>query len=152
MGDHWGTMAGILNIGEMGALALHILTELALLRQENPEGRHTVQHIAGDLQASAHTLQKVARRLIMMQLIEGTRGAAGGLRLVANPKRITLLQVLEGVEGKFNSNGCMFAKRVCPSRARCAFAGVTENMEKMVREYFAATTIAELCSVAAQPA
>ena len=145
-------MAGILNIGEMGALALHILTELALLRDENPEGRHTIHHIAGHLHASAHTLQKVARRLIMMRLVEGTRGANGGLRLVANPKRITLLRVLEGVEGRLDSNGCMFARRVCPSGAQCAFAEVTVNMEKMVLDYFARTTIAELCAVAAESA
>lgn len=145
-------MAGILNINEMGALALHVLAELAALREQNPEDRRTIHHIAEHLHASAHTLQKVSRRLIMMELIEGARGANGGLRLIADPGQINLLEVIEGVEGKISSHGCMFAKRVCPADARCAFSSVTGKMEKMVRDYFANTTIADLCMAAAQPA
>lgn len=145
-------MAGILNIGEMGALALHVLVELAVLRGENPEARRTIQHIAGHLHASAHTLQKVSRRLIMMELVDGARGASGGLKLIADPKRVSLLQVLEGVEGKFKQNNCMFAKRVCPPSAKCAFGQIAGDMEQMVRKYFADTTIADLSAAAAQPA
>ena len=143
-------MAGILNISEMGALALHVLTELAVLREQNPEDRRTIQYIAEHLHASAHTLQKVSRRLITMELIEGTRGVNGGLRLIVAPEKISLLEAIEGVEGKISSHGCMFAKRVCPPEARCAFSNVTGKMEKMVREYFVRTTIADLCAAAVQ--
>lgn len=141
-------MAGILNIGEMGALALHVLAELAVLREQEPDARRTIQHIAGHLHASQHTLQKVARRLIMLEMVEGTRGANGGLRMVAEPGDISLLQVIEGVEGRISSHDCLFAKRVCPPDAGCAFANITGNMEKMVREHFARTTIADLCAAA----
>lgn len=142
------TMAGLLNIGEMGALALHVLVELAVLREKDPKARRTVQDIATQLNASTHTLQKVARRLIIMDLIEGTRGANGGLRLIADPSETTIKQVLEGIEGKFQSNGCMFATRVCPSGAQCAFANVTCVLERRIAEYFTNTTMADLCSSA----
>ena len=145
-------MAGILNIGEMGALALHVLVELAVLREENPDARKSIQSIAGHLHASPHTLQKVSHRLIMMELIDSVRGANGGLRLLADPQRITLLDVLEGVEGKFSSNECLFSKRVCPPSARCAFSKITGEMEQMVRGYFSGTTIADLCAMAMQSA
>ena len=137
-------MAGLLNIGEMGAIALHVLVELAALREESPDERRTAQQIADKLHASVHTLQKVTRRLIVMELVEGTRGANGGLRLIADPKKVTMLQVLEGIEGNLCPNDCMFAKRVCPKEARCAFEGVTGNMERKIRDYFATTTLADL--------
>lgn len=145
-------MAGMVNIGEMGALALHVLVELAVLREEDPAARRTIQHIAGRLRASSHTLQKVSRRLIMMELIDGARGASGGLRLAVDPGRISLLEVIEGVEGKFDRNNCMFAKRVCPPSARCAFAQIAGNMEQMLRRHFSATTIADLRAESMQTA
>lgn len=145
-------MAGLLNVGEMGALALHVLVELAVLREENPDGRRTVQEIAGKLRASAHTLQKVVRRLIVMELVEGTRGANGGLRLAADPERVNMLQVIEGVEGRACSNGCLFAKRVCPEGGKCVFEGVTGVMEKQIRNYFTGTTVADLRDMATQSA
>lgn len=137
-------MAGLLNIGEMGAITLHVLVELATLRRENPEARLTAQEMADRLQASVHTLQKVARRLIMMGLVEATRGVNGGLRLIARPEEVTMLQVVEGVEGRVCSNGCMFAKRVCPSGGRCVFEGLTGVIENKVREYLTGTTLADL--------
>ena len=145
-------MAGLLNVGEMDALALHVLVELAMLREEDSDARKTAQDMAEKLHASVHTLQKVARRLIMLGLVEGTRGASGGLRLLRNPEEITMLQVLEGVEGKRCSNGCLFARRVCPAASACMFEGVTGIMEKKVRDYFAGATLAELRDAAVQPA
>lgn len=145
-------MAGLLNVGEMGALALHVLVELAVLQKNDPEGRMTVQDIADKLQASIHTLQKVARRLIMMEMVEGARGVNGGLKLTGNPETITMLQVVEGIEGKICSNGCMFTKKVCPFGERCVFEGLTGVMEKKVRGYFTRMTLADLAGMAREPA
>lgn len=145
-------MAGLLNVGEMGALGLHVLVELAVLQEDDPNARLTVQDIATKLKASVHTLQKVTRRLITMDLIEGTRGVNGGLRLTANPKSVTMLQAVEGIEGRICSNGCMFAKKVCPAGGKCVFEGLTGIMEKKVREYFTETTLADLVEMARQPA
>lgn len=138
-------MAGLLNISEMGALGLHVALELAGMREEDPTARLTVQEIADKLHASVHTLQKVTRRMIAMGLVEGTRGANGGLRLAEDPEKITMLQIIEGIEGPLCSNKCMFARRVCPDGV-CHFPGVTYEMETKVREYFSSMTIANFTS------
>lgn len=142
-------MAGMLNISEMGSLALHVSVELTLLRDTDPGARLTVQEIADKLHASVHTLQKVSRRLVAIGVLEGTRGANGGLRLQADPKQITMLQIIEGIEGPLCPNGCMFAKRVCPEGA-CRFSGVTGDLERKVRDYFTFTTLADLAVASPQ--
>lgn len=141
-------MAGLLNVGEMGALALHEMVELAALRSRDPDGRLTIQEIAASLQASVHTLQKVTRRLIAMGMVEGTRGAGGGLKLAVDPRTVTMLEIVEGVDRKICSNGCMFSKRVCPEGKKCVFGGLTREMEKKVRDYFTGTTLEDLCKQA----
>lgn len=145
-------MAGLLNVGEMGAQALHVMVELAVLREETPDARYTIQQLAEKLHASVHTLQKVARRLIMLELVGGTRGVNGGLKLIVEPKDVSMLRILEGVEGNLCPNNCMFAKRVCPPGGKCVFEGVTGKMEKMVRDYFTTTTLADLCATAMETA
>lgn len=150
MQERGDSMAGLLNIGEMGALALHVLVELTILAEENPEGKRTVQEMAEKLHASVHTLQKVARRLVMLGIVEGTRGVKGGLRLVGDPRKISMLRVIEGVEGKICCNGCMFAKRVCPKGA-CAFEGITGVLEKNLRTFFATTSLADLAAKTSGP-
>lgn len=145
-------MAGLLNVGEMGALAMHVLVELAVLREEDPEARRTIQEIAQKLCASVHTLQKVTRRLIVMGLVEGARGANGGVKLAAEPETVDMLRVIEGVEGRAPANGCMFAKRVCPPEAECVFDGWTGVLENKVRNNFAETTLANLRDIAMRPA
>lgn len=143
-------MAGLLHIGEMGALALHALVELAVLRDKDAEARRTVQELAGRLHASPHTLQKVSRRLIAMELLDSSRGAAGGLRLAADPADITILQVIEGLEGRICANGCLFAKRVCAEGGPCVFGKFTRKLEKQIRDAFIGTTLADLRDAATE--
>lgn len=141
-------MAGLLNVGEMGALALHVLVELTIVRKKDADARMTVQELAAALKASVHTLQKVARRLVVVGLAEGTRGAGGGLRLAADPEGASMLDILESVEGKIRGNRCLFANRVCSEDKRCLLDDITGTMEQMVRDRFAQTTLADLAAAA----
>lgn len=137
-------MAGLVNIGEMGALALHVLVELAKRREEDPEARLNVADLADKLQASPHTLHKVARRLVDAGLAESARGAAGGLRLAVPAAEISMMRVVEEVDGRICSNGCLFEKRVCPASGMCPFDGVTKGLEEQIRNYLHTTTVEDL--------
>lgn len=138
-------MAGLLNVGEMAALAIHEMVELAILHRQDPEARLTVQDLAERLDASTHTLQKVTRRLISLGYLDGTRGAKGGLRLAIDADRVTLLDIIEGVDGKVDCNHCLFGKRICAKNKRCIFDKLTRILENEVREYLSGTTLEELC-------
>lgn len=137
-------MSGLINIGEMGALALHVVTRLADIRAGDPEARATVQQLAEGFNASAHTLHKVVRRLVLAGFLEGTRGANGGLRLIVPPDKLTLRVVLEEVEGKLGCNGCLFSQRACPADQNCPFHMLTGDLEDQILTYFSNNTIADL--------
>lgn len=137
-------MAGLVNIGEMGALALHILVELAEIRASDQQARLSVGDLAERLGASTHTLHKVAGRLVKAGVLDSSRGASGGLKLDVPPSEITLMQVIEEVDGKPQNNACLFAKRVCPPGAHCPFAALADGIEQQVRDYFLRTTVADL--------
>jgi len=51
--------------------------------------------IAAKYGISLNHLAKVLRALVRARLIESVRGAAGGYRFCGNPKRVTLLDIIE---------------------------------------------------------
>ena len=143
-------MAGLVNIGEMGSLALHILIELAKTRELDVQARLNVNDLARRLGGSVHTIHKVTGRLVKAGMLDSSRGAAGGLKLKMSPDALTLMQAIEAVDGKVNSNSCLFAKRVCLQDAECPFAGLATGIENRVLKYLLETTVADLLA-ARQP-
>jgi Rrf2 family nitric oxide-sensitive transcriptional repressor len=137
-------MAGLLNLGDMTSLALHALVRLTHRRDADPQARSSVAELAEGLFASKHTLHKVATRLATAGFVETGRGPGGGIRLTADPSDLTLLRVVEAMEGPVPTDGCLFANRVCGPDAPCAFSCLTRGLEQHIREYFTKNTIRSL--------
>lgn len=72
-------------------LALYSALEFAA----DPQRQLSAGEIAGKYRVSPHHLAKVLRRLGRAGLLSAVRGAGGGYRFAANPKRITLMDVIE---------------------------------------------------------
>lgn len=137
-------MSGLLNVGEMGALALHAMLEVGKKERKGFTGWISTTEIAETLEASRHTLHKVVKRLVQAGLLSSARGPLGGVRLQKSAEEVTLLQILEAVDGDIAPGGCLFARRVCSVKSICQFCGITSDLEQMVRGYFTNTTLSEL--------
>ncbi len=59
------------------------------------EGQVPAAEIAAKYGISLNHLAKVLRALVRARLVESVRGAAGGYRFCGNPKRVTLLDIIE---------------------------------------------------------
>jgi Rrf2 family protein len=76
------------------ALALCSVIEFAL----HPGQQVSAAEIAARYRVSAHHLAKVLSELARAGIVESVRGAGGGYRFTANPRRLTLLDVIEQFE------------------------------------------------------
>ncbi|MBL8325393.1 MAG: Rrf2 family transcriptional regulator [Rubrivivax sp.] len=81
-------------------LALYSVLEFAA----RPSEHVAAGEVAGKFGESAHHLAKVLSELVRAGIVESVRGVGGGYRFVANPKRLTLLDVIRlfeslGAEG-----------------------------------------------------
>ncbi|OGA71338.1 MAG: transcriptional regulator [Betaproteobacteria bacterium RIFCSPLOWO2_12_FULL_65_14] len=72
-------------------LALYSALEFAA----DPERQISAAEIAAKYRISPHHLAKVLRRLGRAGLLHAARGVGGGYRFAGNPKRITLMDVIE---------------------------------------------------------
>lgn len=73
------------------SFALYAVLELAANSNRALSGTD----IAAKYGISAHHLAKVLRDLGRERIVEAARGVGGGYRLIANPKRLTLLDVIQ---------------------------------------------------------
>jgi Rrf2 family protein len=64
-------------------------------------------------------LAKIISQLSIAGLIHTSRGARGGVSLAFPPEEITVLQVVEAIDGPIYLNDCMGDPESCPYRPHC---------------------------------
>lgn len=87
---------------------------------------------------------KVVQALARAGLVVTTRGARGGVRLSRPPEAISLLDVVEAVEGPTVFTRCMLWPGECPEPERCALHPVLDGLRQAVTGYLGAISVAEL--------
>ncbi len=125
-------------VSEASSMALHALRLLM-------EGPMTVDEMASRMGASRNHLAKVMMELRRRGIVRSRRGPRGGFELARDPGAISVLEVVEAVEGRFDASGCPLGLPGCPF-ARCLFGALREISVK-VRSFMEGTTISQLGGV-----
>jgi len=133
---------GTLRISEAAAIALHAMTFLAA----DPVRRHAVHEIAESLHVSEAHLAKVLQRLMRVGLVSSVRGPGGGYTLARARDEITLLDIVEAIEGPLDAIDCIMPVRTCTGGA-CILGDLLETINKRVREYLGGTNLDEKAGI-----
>ncbi|MBE0690502.1 MAG: Rrf2 family transcriptional regulator, partial [Anaerolineae bacterium] len=64
-------------------------------------------------------LAKIVSQLSVKGILDAMRGASGGVRLARNPVEISLLEVIEAIDGEIALNRCVINEDACPTTATC---------------------------------
>ncbi len=132
-------MANMLKISEAASLALHTMAFLA-----KADDRCVSTHeIAGTLKVSENHLAKVRQRLAKAGLVDAVRGPSGGFKLAKPAHTISLLEIYEAIEGPFKPNDCLLGRQPCAG-SRCVLGGMTQSINRQVKEYLSETTLDKL--------
>ena len=89
-------------------------------------------------------LGKIAQQLARAGYIEIVQGAKGGLKLVASPEKLTLLDVVETVIGEIFLNDCLLRPDNCNRSNSCAAHGVWNRARDQLRETLREASFADL--------
>ncbi len=134
-------MSDILQISEGVSLAFH---SLAILADKYNQVIPTC-NIAIELQVSENHLAKIHQRLTRAGLIRSIRGPQGGVQLARCPNSISLLNIYEVIEGKFNCHSCIRNHNNC-TRFSCIFNGIIKQANMQIQQYLQNTTLQDICS------
>ena len=89
-------------------------------------------------------LRKIIAKLSRAELVESRRGNGGGVLLAQDPNTLTLLDVIEAVEGKIALNKCMIAPGTCHRDPWCKVHRVWCKAQMLLRDTLSSSTLAQL--------
>lgn len=116
---------------------------LALAGQAG-DGPLSAPRIAEQMEIPHRFLPQVMRDLVSAGLVEATTGRSGGYRLSRPADRISLLEVIEAVEGQSRRRTCVLRGGPCGADGTCAIHDVFSAAQDALLEEFARADLAEL--------
>lgn len=113
----------------------YALRALARLGEEG--GFASVSTLSEEVDVPEGFLRKIMQTLHRAGIVESRQGPFGGYRLSADPEEITMLDVLETVQGPVAINECFRSPEVCNRTPDCPLrnhlaklqAGLAEEMD-----------------------
>jgi Rrf2 family protein len=106
----------------------------------NKDQRAATSKIAEEQEIPASFLAKIISQLSIAGLIQTSRGAKGGVRLARKPEEISLLDVVEAIDGPISLNECVDDPSVCSFGDNCPIHDVwCEAKAQLVRKLREAT-------------
>lgn len=89
-------------------------------------------------------LSKVLQRLVAAGLVMSRRGGGGGFELALPPNKITLLQVVEAMDGPIRLNRCVPGDSGCERSGHCPVHPVWLEAQTALVKVLKARNLAEL--------
>jgi Rrf2 family transcriptional regulator, iron-sulfur cluster assembly transcription factor len=100
--------------------------------------------IAGEMDIPDQFLSKIATQLARAGILEIIQGARGGLRLIRQPDKVTLLEVVEAVIGEIYLNDCIMEHGSCKRKPVCSVHLVWDKARTQLRETLREVSFADL--------
>jgi Rrf2 family protein len=116
---------------------------MAFLAASDANDRTSVADISRHLAVSKEHLGKVLQRLNKLGLLRSRKGPGGGFALARRCDEVTLLEILEAIDGPLPSHGCMLTTRGCP-HTRCTFGGLLAGVSERVRTQLGETRLSDV--------
>ncbi len=86
-------------------------------------------------------MAKILRRLVQARLLRSARGVNGGFALARPPSEITLLDVVEAIEGPIALTQCASEGQPCNWSGECPGSLVWPEVQKSMKEILEGTTL-----------
>jgi len=111
---------------------------------QSPTTRSIVSEIAKRQDIPASFLAKIVPRLARAGLVRTALGAGGGITLAAPPAEISLLQIIQAIDGPLALNRCSLDPTNCRRHATCPACEVWRQAQTRLNETLEGTRLSDL--------
>jgi len=122
--------------------AVRAVLHLAELKKNG--GRAPTSKIASEEHIPPSFLAKIVSQLSVAGVVQTSRGARGGVSLSRDPGEITLLEVVEAIDGPITINECVNDPNACPFGENCKVHAIWCTVQSEMVDKLSGTTFAEL--------
>ncbi|MCF7807624.1 MAG: Rrf2 family transcriptional regulator [Candidatus Marinimicrobia bacterium] len=131
-------MIRLTKAGEYGLRAVRYLVE-------NPDAsRISIGDISENKNIPEPFLRKLFKPLVKNNIIHSTRGVAGGVRLARKPEEISVLEVVEALEGPLALNDCLMDDSECEFISECGMHDIWDEAQVAMAKVLRSKNLTEL--------
>ncbi len=116
---------------------------MVYLAQLGPDQRAATGQIAKEKSIPPSFLAKIVSQLSVAGLLQTSRGARGGVSLAKPPHEISLLDVVEAIDGPILLNDCVGDGTSCEYGDSCPLRPVWCDAQKMLLDHLSKATFAQ---------
>lgn len=128
-------------LGKRGAYAIRSVLDVAT---HHGVGRRKKREIAEAMAIPEKYLARILAGLVQAGVLRATAGRDGGYELAREPGAITLLDVVEAVEGRTEPRSCLLRGAPCAANNSCPFHEAWVAAEQLMRDRLHEATFADL--------
>lgn len=122
---------------------------MVYLAQLGPEQRAPTGQIAKEKSIPPSFLAKIVSQLSVAGLLQTFRGASGGVSLAKSANEISLLDVVEAIDGPILLNDCVGETNSCNYDESCPLKPVWCDAQKMLLDHLSKANFAQFVPTAA---
>jgi len=130
-----------MKISTKGRYGLRILLDLALHENDTPR---LIRDIAFSQQISEKYISRLIVDLRRSGMVKSIRGAKGGFRLARNPKLITLLNIVEVMEGPMSIVDCVQSPDKCKRNESCVTREIWGQLNEEIKKCMEKITLQDI--------
>jgi Rrf2 family protein len=119
---------------------------MVYLVQRGPEHRAATGIIAKEKSIPPSFLAKIVSQLSVAGLLQTSRGAHGGVSLAKPAETISLLDVVEAIDGPILLNDCVGESSTCEYDDSCPLKPVWCDAQKMLIEHLSKANFAQFAA------
>ena len=116
-----------------------------------PDGKFAmVKQIAGKEEIPAHFLAKILQQLARKGLLRSSKGPTGGFSLRQSPQDVTLLNIVESLDGLQDYQRCASGLAECNDDMPCGMHESWKALRSRIIEYLESTSVADVAEALEQ--
>lgn len=126
------------SISEASSIAIHSLALLTAI-----DGSINVNRLAEETGFSKNHIAKVMQILVRHGYLDSGRGPRGGFEAREGTGDISLLEIIELIEGPMQGSYCGISEEKCPFED-CVFGDLPAEFEQKFRDFYAGRKIGDI--------
>lgn len=120
------------------------LRALLHMASEDDAGAFTAEELAAAAETSTDFMHKIMRALRDAGIVSSKPGPSGGFQLERDPHELSVLEIVNAIQGPFRVNPCVIGFDICDRSRDCPLRPTWLKVQKDLEEGLGETTLGEI--------